>query len=631
MRILEIGCGDGLVALQLVKHFDIRSYTAKDIDYRLIDTCLKNLAICKRYDSEEKQTQNIDKAEKNEKELNIEKMKNNAMKNITEKISAIETPVKNIKKEHEPNTIPNSKNREELLKLIGKMPTCFKKRLNLSDKDSKIIENLNNSYSSLQEMGFGYPTNGYGGFGCATDGFKENYDDFTHQIIIPDQDWEAEERALELHYMQNNYSHINNEDLDNNYINMYGNNGYLLAQENEYENDWMENYGDAYFQGLSDQQNSNRDNNIDSYNSSSKNLKRYDSVRFPNYINGLVQEDEQYLEGQPDNVLCDNNEFQNYNEKLENNCKVERAEFIYEKNETKEEKMENKDKSDNIENKKIDTDNFDSQEQALKEKNEKKEIQATDTCEQITNPYQQISNYQNQNNYPEEYVINVHQPLTSLPQLNKLQIYESTPSLAQNPQKNPQNFKDMYNAYLMQSYMPQSIHSSVHNSPISQSNLRSPSPTRHMISQNYQPQSKKSQKKQKTDTNKCPFSKINFETENYIENQKTDETYDIVMCFSVTKWIQLNWGDEGILRLFKKFRSQVKLHGIQILEPHEWNSYKDKKNLTKGFSYNYKRLMIEPKNYPFHLKNFGFDLILTYDKGFCGTFKRPIYIYRRFF
>ena len=76
----------------------------------------------------------------------------------------------------------------------------------------------------------------------------------------------------------------------------------------------------------------------------------------------------------------------------------------------------------------------------------------------------------------------------------------------------------MYYAYILQSYMPQSIHSSIHNSPISQSNLASPSPTSHMIALNHQPQSKKSQKKQKTNTIKCPFSKINFETENYIEN-----------------------------------------------------------------------------------------------------------------
>jgi 7SK snRNA methylphosphate capping enzyme len=55
------------------------------------------------------------------------------------------------------------------------------------------------------------------------------------------------------------------------------------------------------------------------------------------------------------------------------------------------------------------------------------------------------------------------------------------------------------------------------------------------------------------------------------------------MCLSTTKWIHLNWGDDGIRRLFQKVYSMLRLRGYFILEPQNWKSYKKKKYFCDDF------------------------------------------------
>jgi len=50
---------------------------------------------------------------------------------------------------------------------------------------------------------------------------------------------------------------------------------------------------------------------------------------------------------------------------------------------------------------------------------------------------------------------------------------------------------------------------------------------------------------------------------------------------SVAKWIHLNWGDEGLVRLFRKVFQQLVVGGLFVLEPQEWASYKKKKHFTE--------------------------------------------------
>lgn len=108
--------------------------------------------------------------------------------------------------------------------------------------------------------------------------------------------------------------------------------------------------------------------------------------------------------------------------------------------------------------------------------------------------------------------------------------------------------------------------------------------------------------------------------------------FDTVTCMSVTKWIHLNWGDEGILSAFKRFQQLVRVGGYLIVEIQDWQSYRKKKDMTKTTMENFKSLKLRPESFVQILTDrYYFKFIEeivpanTISKGFA----RPISVFQR--
>lgn len=108
------------------------------------------------------------------------------------------------------------------------------------------------------------------------------------------------------------------------------------------------------------------------------------------------------------------------------------------------------------------------------------------------------------------------------------------------------------------------------------------------------------------------YGKVCFRTENYISTVKDmHEQYDTILCFSLTKWVHLTFGDSGIKFLFLKAYSQLTPGGFFILEPQLWKSYKKKKNAVALFKENLKKIELRPHLFKEYLCTIGFQMVCS--------------------
>ncbi|KAF4319847.1 hypothetical protein BBO99_00004928 [Phytophthora kernoviae] len=127
---------------------------------------------------------------------------------------------------------------------------------------------------------------------------------------------------------------------------------------------------------------------------------------------------------------------------------------------------------------------------------------------------------------------------------------------------------------------------------------------------------------------KFPLNVI-FKREDVVTDAHAGMDYDFITCFSVTKWIHLFHGDEGIKKVFVKIYELLAPGGRLILEPQPWKSYHKRKFTSDITAANYPKIQLRPKDFPTHLVEMvGFrsceflEVCQTSAKGF----RRPVYV-----
>ncbi|OWZ04264.1 hypothetical protein PHMEG_00023858 [Phytophthora megakarya] len=129
-------------------------------------------------------------------------------------------------------------------------------------------------------------------------------------------------------------------------------------------------------------------------------------------------------------------------------------------------------------------------------------------------------------------------------------------------------------------------------------------------------------------SSKFPLNVI-FKREDIVSDAHAGKSYDFITCFSVTKWIHLFHGDEGIKKVFAKIHELLAPGGRLILEPQPWKSYHKRKFTSEVTAANYPKIQLRPKDFPKHLVDtVGFrsceflEVCQTSSKGF----RRPVYV-----
>jgi len=109
--------------------------------------------------------------------------------------------------------------------------------------------------------------------------------------------------------------------------------------------------------------------------------------------------------------------------------------------------------------------------------------------------------------------------------------------------------------------------------------------------------------------------------------------FDTILCLSTTKWMHLNFGDDGLKRAFKRMFAQLRSNGTLILEPQGLASYSKKaRKISAVTKDNFNNMKFKPNQFVEYLiNNVGFtggEIIGTPQHSALG-FRRAIYVFNK--
>lgn len=127
-----------------------------------------------------------------------------------------------------------------------------------------------------------------------------------------------------------------------------------------------------------------------------------------------------------------------------------------------------------------------------------------------------------------------------------------------------------------------------------------------------------------------------FVEHNYVPSNddlalKQKPHFDTIICLSVTKWIHLNYRDEGLKRFFKRAFNHLNPGGLFILEAQPFDNYARRKRTSDRLKANFYSIQLKPEQFDNYLlsQEVGFREIIYDSKTNhdCKGFERPFKVF----
>ncbi|TBU49020.1 Bin3-domain-containing protein [Dichomitus squalens] len=124
---------------------------------------------------------------------------------------------------------------------------------------------------------------------------------------------------------------------------------------------------------------------------------------------------------------------------------------------------------------------------------------------------------------------------------------------------------------------------------------------------------------------------VTFRTADWVKEgiPEDAEGYDVIVAFSISKWIHLNGGDESLRTFFRRVHEVLNPGGTFVLEPQGWDTYGKAKRMDSRLKENARHLLLRPDDFGRVLQEIGFGPAEHLGEAGEGGFRRPIDIYRK--
>lgn len=126
---------------------------------------------------------------------------------------------------------------------------------------------------------------------------------------------------------------------------------------------------------------------------------------------------------------------------------------------------------------------------------------------------------------------------------------------------------------------------------------------------------------------------VSFLCEDALDCELPDGSFDTVSCFSVSKWVHLHYGDDGVRDLFRTVRRLLRPGGLFVLEAQPWRSYRKNRHASERARRNFRAIRLRPADFPAYLLSDEGGFSSFEDLGRPGSairgFDRPIWLLRK--